>query len=82
MPEPRKGAENILKSIHRTNGPTRKGDNLVIDTQTAPIGIARLENIGDHHAAFGIGADHGTERRMVDDPATLQITEKVFDLIH
>src|SRR5690606_13191867 len=47
----------------------------------APPRIGVLENVRHDHAAIAVRRNGGAERRVVDDPATAQVTEKMLDLV-
>src|SRR5438105_3014702 len=76
-----KNAERILEAVGGVNLPAAKGNDFVVVPQAAAKGIGRFENVRDLHAAGVAHRHRRAERRMIDNPATLQAAEKVLDLI-
>ena len=80
-PSRRQGAEHVLERVDRAHRSARERNDLVVIPQPAAIGIGRLENVRHHHAAILVGGDRGSERGVVDEPASLEKAEEVSQLI-
>ena len=74
-------AHRVLESVGSRDRPTTNTDDLVTELQSASKGVGCLEDIVDRHVSLGIGSDRGTQRGMVDDPAAMEVSQEVLDLI-
>ena len=69
-------AEHILERIGRRDVAAAESHDLVAIAEPAAIRVAVFEDVVDHDASVGVGRDHGPERRMIHEPAALEMAHE------
>ncbi len=74
-------AQGVLEAVGRGDGAAGEADDLVVDPQSAAVGVGRFQDVGDQHAALVVGRHPGAQRGMIDDPPAVQDAEEILDLV-
>ena len=70
----------VLNLVRGLDRPAVDLQDLGAIPQTAPKGVTRCQDVADHHAPLRIADDCCPQRRVIDDPSAVKVTEKVLHL--